>query len=176
MYAIYIKRILPVVDNNVWLLTFYNNVNAMLLFLPLMLVMGEFSTIISFPGFFSFSFWFLMTIGGFFGCAIGYVTGLQVKVHKFIFLAECYATIRFFMEKICEKNGQKFPKKIPKKKSENFPFLNIFLVIMVFIRLIWRMPAKFLGHLKSEAWPGMLRAKLNYVTPRFLNAYSDVLL
>merc|ERR1719242_1997586 len=80
LYAIYIKRILPVVDNNVWLLTFYNNVNAMLLFLPMMLVFGEFPKIWAFDGLFSPTFWSLMTLGGVFGCAIGYVTGLQVKV------------------------------------------------------------------------------------------------
>jgi len=80
LYAIYIKRILPVVDNNVWLLTFYNNVNAMLLFLPMMLVFGEFPKILEFEGLFSPIFWFLMTLGGVFGCGIGYVTGLQVKV------------------------------------------------------------------------------------------------
>jgi len=80
LYAIYIKRILPVVDNNVWLLTFYNNVNAMLLFLPMMLVFGEFPVILGFEGLFSPTFWLLMTLGGVFGCGIGYVTGLQVKV------------------------------------------------------------------------------------------------
>merc|ERR1712018_763538 len=80
LYAIFIKRILPVVDNNVWLLTFYNNVNAMLLFIPLMLIFGEFPVIMAFDGLFSPTFWFLMTMGGIFGCAIGYVTGLQVKV------------------------------------------------------------------------------------------------
>jgi len=80
LYAIYIKRILPVVDNNVWLLTFYNNVNAMLLFIPMMVVFGEFPVLFAFEGLFSPTFWFLMVIGGVFGCAIGYVTGLQVKV------------------------------------------------------------------------------------------------
>merc|ERR1712223_1706612 len=80
LYAIYIKRILPVVENNVWLLTFYNNVNAMLLFLPMMLVFGEFPVIWGFEGLFSPTFWLLMTLGGVFGCGIGYVTGLQVKV------------------------------------------------------------------------------------------------
>jgi len=80
LYAIYIKRILPVVDNNVWLLTFYNNVNAMLLFVPMMIVFGEFPVILAFEGLFSPTFWFLMTLGGVFGCGIGYVTGLQVKV------------------------------------------------------------------------------------------------
>jgi len=80
LYAIFIKRILPVVDNNVWLLTFYNNVNAMLLFIPLMIVFGEFSVLMEFSGLFSLTFWILMTLGGVFGCGIGYVTGLQVKV------------------------------------------------------------------------------------------------
>ena len=50
LYAIYIKRILPVVDNNVWLLTFYNNVNAMLLFIPMMVVFGEFPVLFAFEG------------------------------------------------------------------------------------------------------------------------------
>ena len=67
------------VDNNVWLLTFYNNVNAMLLFLPMMLVFGEFPVILGFEGLFSPTFWLLMTLGGVFGCGIGYVTGLQVR-------------------------------------------------------------------------------------------------
>ena len=79
LYAIYIKRILPVVDGNVWLLTFYNNVNAMLLFIPMMMIFGEFPVILAFDGLFSPTFWFLMTLGGIFGCAIGYVTGLQVS-------------------------------------------------------------------------------------------------
>merc|ERR1712077_94401 len=57
LYAIFIKRILPVVDNNVWLLTFYNNVNAMLLFIPLMIVFGEFSVLMDFSGLFSLTFW-----------------------------------------------------------------------------------------------------------------------
>ena len=79
LYAIYIKRVLPVVDGNVWLLTFYNNVNAMLLFIPLMVLFGEFPKIVAFEGLFSLTFWILMTMGGVFGCAIGYVTGLQVS-------------------------------------------------------------------------------------------------
>ena len=85
LYAIYIKRILPVVDGNVWLLTFYNNVNAMLLFIPMMIIFGEFPKILAFDGLFSPTFWFLMTLGGVFGCAIGYVTGLQVSWLAFCF-------------------------------------------------------------------------------------------
>jgi len=80
LYAIYIKRVLPCVDDNVWLLTFYNNVNALILFVPLILVTGELQEIFSFEELFSFHFILLMTVGGFFGFAIGYVTGMQVKV------------------------------------------------------------------------------------------------
>ena len=80
LYAIYIKRVLPAVDDNVWLLTFYNNVNAMILFVPLIVVFGELPEIISYSELFSIKFFLLMTAGGIFGFAIGYVTGLQVKV------------------------------------------------------------------------------------------------
>ena len=78
--AIYTKRNLGAVDNNVWRLQLYNNFNAIFLFLPLMLVMGEFQVIYNFPMIGSLYFWTVMTIAGFFGIAIGYVTGLQIKV------------------------------------------------------------------------------------------------
>merc|ERR1712110_751755 len=60
--------------------TFYNNVNACALFIPLMILFGEVPVIASFEHLGSLHFWFLMTLGGIFGFAIGYVTGLQVKV------------------------------------------------------------------------------------------------
>merc|ERR1712038_1531742 len=80
LYAIYIKRVLPAVDDNVWLLTFYNNINAMILFVPLIVVFGELPEIVSYSELFTIKFFLLMTAGGIFGFAIGYVTGLQVKV------------------------------------------------------------------------------------------------
>ena len=80
LYAIYIKRVLPAVDDNVWLLTFYNNINAMILFVPLIIIFGEIPEIYGFQDLFTIHFFVLMTIGGVFGFAIGYVTGLQVKV------------------------------------------------------------------------------------------------
>ncbi len=78
--SIYIKRALSVVDNDVWQLTFYNNINAMLLFIPPIILMGEIPIVLAFEGLFSLYFWILMTVGGVFGCAIGCVSGLQVKV------------------------------------------------------------------------------------------------
>ena len=70
---------LNVVDGNIWLLTFYNNINAVLLFIPLMVVFGEVPTVTGFSHLGSLDFWFMMTIGGVFGFGIGYVTGLQIK-------------------------------------------------------------------------------------------------
>lgn len=80
LFSIYTKKVLPVVDGNIWSLTFYNNINAVVLFIPLMVVFGEVPTITGFQHVDSLNFWFMMTIGGVFGFAIGYVTGLQIKV------------------------------------------------------------------------------------------------
>ncbi|KAM9301567.1 GDP-fucose transporter 1 [Gastrophryne carolinensis] len=77
--AIYTKKVLPEVDGSIWRLTFYNNVNACFLFLPLLLVFGEIGTILSFDKLYSLDFWGMMTLGGVFGFAIGYVTGMQIK-------------------------------------------------------------------------------------------------
>ncbi|CAD5124254.1 DgyrCDS12551 [Dimorphilus gyrociliatus] len=78
--AIYTKKFLAVVDENVWRLTLYNNVNACVLFLPLMILSGEVSKVIHFNQITSIYFWTAMTIAGVFGFAIGFVTGLQIKV------------------------------------------------------------------------------------------------
>eukprot|EP00106_Octopus_bimaculoides_P007276 XP_014774718.1 PREDICTED: GDP-fucose transporter 1-like [Octopus bimaculoides] len=78
--AIYTKKILPMVDHNIWRLTLYNNVNATILFLPLILFNGELPTIISFPYIRSLHFWNIMNISGILGFAIGYATGLQIQL------------------------------------------------------------------------------------------------
>lgn len=77
--AIYTKKILPIVDNNIWRLALYNNVNATFLFLPLMLLFGEVSEVFNFPLLYNPRFWFLMSLSGVFGFAIGTVTGLQIQ-------------------------------------------------------------------------------------------------
>ena len=78
--AIYTKKVLPVVDSNIWRLQLYNNFNAIFLFLPLMVICGEVKAIIGFHMLTSAYFWGMMCLGGLFGIAIGYVTGLQIKV------------------------------------------------------------------------------------------------
>ncbi|XP_042301502.1 GDP-fucose transporter 1 [Sceloporus undulatus] len=77
--AIYTKKVLPAVDGSIWRLTFYNNVNACVLFLPLILLSNDYYTIYNFDKLGSFNFWGMMTLSGVFGFAIGYVTGLQIK-------------------------------------------------------------------------------------------------
>ncbi|EAW68032.1 solute carrier family 35 member C1 [Homo sapiens] len=77
--AIYTTKVLPAVDGSIWRLTFYNNVNACILFLPLLLLLGELQALRDFAQLGSAHFWGMMTLGGLFGFAIGYVTGLQIK-------------------------------------------------------------------------------------------------
>lgn len=77
--AIYTKKILPMVDNNIWRLALYNNVNATVLFMPLMLLFGEVGEVREFSLLSSVHFWFLMSLSGVFGFAIGTVTGLQIQ-------------------------------------------------------------------------------------------------
>ncbi|XP_059468349.1 GDP-fucose transporter 1 [Neocloeon triangulifer] len=80
MYSIHTKRVLPFVRQEIWLLSYYNNFYSCFLFLPLIAMNGEIKEIINYPNLFSPFFWFLMTIGGLCGFAIGYVTALQIKV------------------------------------------------------------------------------------------------
>ncbi|XP_048342685.1 GDP-fucose transporter 1 isoform X1 [Sphaerodactylus townsendi] len=77
--AIYTKKVLPAVDGSIWRLTFYNNINACVLFLPFMLLSGDFQTLYHFDKLGNLYFWGMMTLSGLFGFAIGYVTGLQIK-------------------------------------------------------------------------------------------------
>ena len=77
--AIFTKKVLPILDSNIWKLTLYNNINASFLFLPLMIVFGEVQEVFNFPKLLEVHFWLLMTASGIFGFAIGFITGLQIQ-------------------------------------------------------------------------------------------------
>ncbi|XP_068172063.1 GDP-fucose transporter 1 isoform X2 [Antennarius striatus] len=77
--AIFTKKVMPAVEGNIWKLSYYNNVNAVVLFLPLLLLSGELTRLAHFTRLADPAFWGMMTLGGVFGFAIGYVTGLQIK-------------------------------------------------------------------------------------------------
>jgi len=78
--SIFTKKMLPVVDDNHWRLTFYNNSIASLLFIPLIcyfesdVIMAAVDKQLV-----SSYFWSFMTLAGFFGFSIGIVTVLQIK-------------------------------------------------------------------------------------------------
>lgn len=78
--SIYTKKVLPAVDDNHWRLTFYNNVNACVLFIPLVayfegsIILGALNQQLK-----TATFWSAMTVAGFFGFSIGIVTVLQIK-------------------------------------------------------------------------------------------------
>jgi len=80
MNSIYTKKILPVVEDNHWRLTFYNNVNAVIMFTPL-IVLFESPVLVESMGnkLLSPLFWTAMLIAGFFGFSMGIVTVLQIK-------------------------------------------------------------------------------------------------
>jgi len=77
--AIFTKRILPAVNNNVWRLALYNNINGCVIFLPLIALAGEIPVIYRFDHITSPLFWGVMLAAGVAGFAIGYVTGLQIQ-------------------------------------------------------------------------------------------------
>jgi GDP-fucose transporter C1 len=80
LYSIHTKKVLPLVDEEIWLLSYYNNVYSIILFIPLMLLNGEFETIYNYDKIGDLDFWSAMVISGICGFAIGYVTMLQIKV------------------------------------------------------------------------------------------------
>nr|CAB3266238.1 GDP-fucose transporter 1 [Phallusia mammillata] len=77
--AIYIKKVLPSMDGDIWKLTYYNNINACFIFLPLILL-TEVSELWNFTRLFDGIFWMYMCASGFFGFIMGFVVGLEIKV------------------------------------------------------------------------------------------------
>ncbi|ALC46209.1 Gfr [Drosophila busckii] len=80
MYSIQTKKSLAHVNQEVWLLSYYNNLYSIVLFLPLILLNGELKTVINYQHLGAMWFWAALTLSGFCGFAIGFVTALQIKV------------------------------------------------------------------------------------------------
>uniref|UniRef100_A0A915Q3Q3 Sugar phosphate transporter domain-containing protein n=1 Tax=Setaria digitata TaxID=48799 RepID=A0A915Q3Q3_9BILA len=78
--AIYTQRTLPSVGDSIAQLTLYNNMNALVLFLPVMLFTGDISEVFYFPHLSSLRFWTLMTLSGILGFLMSYVTGWQIQI------------------------------------------------------------------------------------------------
>ncbi|OAD59205.1 putative GDP-fucose transporter [Eufriesea mexicana] len=80
LYSIHTKQVLPTLNQDIWLLSYYNNAYSVIIFLPLMIANGEHITVYNYDKIGSLSFWLAITIGGVCGFAIGYVSALQIKV------------------------------------------------------------------------------------------------
>lgn len=80
LYSIRVKQTLSAVNDDIWLLSYYNNVYSIVIFIPLMLINGEQTIVYNYDKLGHPFFWGAMTIGGLFGFAIGYFTALQIKV------------------------------------------------------------------------------------------------
>lgn len=80
LYTIRMKQTLPYVDQDVFLLSYCNNLYSIVLFIPLMLINGEHIAIFNYGKLWQPFFWCAMTTGGLCGFAIGYFTALQIKV------------------------------------------------------------------------------------------------
>jgi len=88
--SIFTKKVLPVVDNDHWKLTFYNNINACCLFLPLIIVFERDAIFAAFGKQFSSGiFWSAMMVAGFFGFSIGMFKNLVViPIYIFVCLTD----------------------------------------------------------------------------------------
>lgn len=79
MNAIFVKKKFPLVDNSPWKLTLYNNLNASLLFIPLILFFDEPQTIAESENITKSKFWIMMIVGGVFGICISFAVAAQIK-------------------------------------------------------------------------------------------------
>mmetsp|Transcript_10418 Transcript_10418/g.15601 ORF Transcript_10418/g.15601 Transcript_10418/m.15601 type:complete len:360 (+) Transcript_10418:272-1351(+) len=77
--SIFTKKMLPLVEDNHWKLTFYNNVNACMIISPLVYFFEADFVMENMRHLQNPMYWSAMTVAGFFGFAIGIVTVLQIK-------------------------------------------------------------------------------------------------
>lgn len=79
MNSIFVKKMFPLVENNPWKLTLYNNLNASFLFLPLIVAFGEPNMVVTSPNILNPKFWSMMLAGGVFGICISFAVAAQIK-------------------------------------------------------------------------------------------------
>jgi len=78
LFSIYTKKTLLKVDKNIWTLVFYNNINAILLCTPLLIVHGDLESLIS-EKVLSTKFWLFLSISGVMAFFISIVTNASIK-------------------------------------------------------------------------------------------------
>jgi len=79
LYSIYVKKVLVAVGNDQWRLLIYNTAISIVLMMPTIWLMGEWSMLIRNEKLYVFSTWFNMTVTGIFGFLINIAVFLQIK-------------------------------------------------------------------------------------------------
>jgi GDP-fucose transporter C1 len=80
LYAIYVKKVLPAVNDDTWLLMIYNNINASIVMPVCFIVLGELSPIANTDAFSRGEYWFTLLFAGLLGFLINIATFFQIKV------------------------------------------------------------------------------------------------
>lgn len=78
LFSIYTKKTLAKLDKNIWVLVLYNNINAILLCTPLLIIHGDVKNLIS-DKIISPTFWLLLSISGVMAFFISIVTNASIK-------------------------------------------------------------------------------------------------
>lgn len=78
LFSIYTKKTLAKLDRNIWTLVLYNNINAILLCTPLLIVHGDIQALIS-DKVINPTFWTLLSISGVMAFFISIVTNASIK-------------------------------------------------------------------------------------------------
>lgn len=78
LFSIYTKKTLAKLDRNIWVLVMYNNINAILLCTPLLIIHGDVQALIS-GKVINIRFWFLLSLSGVMAFFISIVTNASIK-------------------------------------------------------------------------------------------------
>ncbi len=66
-------------ESNPWKITLYSNLNAVFIFLPLIVLSGDLKTLMVGRAVRSMNFWFMLTLSGLLGVSISFATAAQIK-------------------------------------------------------------------------------------------------
>lgn len=78
LFTIYTKKTLAKLDKNIWVLVMYNNINAIILCTPLLIIHGDIQALIS-GKVIDIRFWFLLSLSGVMAFFISIVTNASIK-------------------------------------------------------------------------------------------------
>ena len=80
LYAVYVKKVLPAVGDNTWLLMIYNNINAALLMPVCFVLLGEMPAVLESDQLTDRSYLTVILAAGLLGFLINIATFLQIQV------------------------------------------------------------------------------------------------